>query len=84
MAQVWYVTGDGNNYSFYCMEEIEAFKEKYQKLFNHPDGCYFRKGANILSEYKDGRFSITDLDTLTTKEYIAEDYFRDVIVITEE
>ena len=84
MAQVWYVTGGGNNYSFHSKEEIEAFKEKFQKLFNNPDGCYFRKGANILSEYNEGRFFITDLDTLTTKEYLAEDYFRDFIVITEE
>lgn len=84
MAQVWYVMGGGNNYSFHSMEGIESFKENFQKFFNNPNGCIFQTGRNILSEYRDGRFFITDLETLVMKEYLAEDYFRDVIVITEE
>ena len=82
-AQIWYESGGGNEYSLYSKEEIESFMEKFQ-IFNHPDGSIFQKRQNILSEYRDGRFFITDLETLTTKEYLAEDYFRDVIVITEE
>jgi len=81
-AQVWYVMGGGNNYSFYSMSEIERFKEKFQKVFNSEK--FFQTGRNILSEYRDGKFFITELETLTITEYLAEDYFRDVVVITEE
>jgi len=52
---------------------------KSETIFSITQGSIF-----ILSEYKDGRFFITDLETLTTKEYLAGDYFRDVIVITKE
>jgi hypothetical protein len=56
IAQIWYESGGGNNFSLYSNEEIEEFKKQFQKYFNHPDGCSFRKGRNILSEYRDGTF----------------------------
>ena len=82
-AQVWYVSGGGTNYSFHSKEEIERFKAAFNKQFKDPDG-FIKIGRNTLQEFRDGKFIVTDLETLTTKEYNAEDYFREVVIVTEE
>jgi len=82
-AQVWYLSGGGNNFSLHSKEQIEGFKAAFQIYFNDPDG-YFQVGQNILTEFRDGKFFVTQLETMTTKEYLPEDYFRDVVVIPEE
>ena len=82
-AEIWYKGGGGNTFSFNSEEEIENFIAVFQKRLKDPDGN-IEPGQNTLQEFRDKKFILTNLDTLTTKEYLAEDYFKDVIVITEE
>ena len=82
-AQVGYICGGRNYFSFDFQEEIERFKVTFQKNFQDHCWCY-EPGQNTLQEFRDGKFIVTDLETMTTKEYNAEDYFREVVVTTEE
>jgi hypothetical protein len=65
------------SFIFKTQDELESFKLGYQKEIIKPNSR-IKVGQNFLYQFveKEVVFRVTDLDTLTTKDYLPEDYFK--------
>jgi len=76
-VEIWDKDGLGSYFTFNSEEELEGFKSDFTLKFNDPNG-HIKSGNNILKEFRENKFFITNLETMTTIEYSAEDYFKEL------
>ena len=75
VGQVVFKNGNGWTCDFYNTDEIESYKEEFQKLFK-ANSEIFELGKNHIREFKEDKFIITDVESLSVKEYLPEEFFK--------
>ena len=77
----WLKIGKQWYFRFKDQDEIESFKQSFHE---HKD--IIIAGKNYLSEFneKKGVFLVTNLDSMTTQDYLPEDYFKEFPLDDEE
>jgi hypothetical protein len=77
-AEIWHDNGLGSYNTLNSEDECEAFKSSFTLRFNDPKGGIIPGDKNTLKEFRDNKFYVTNLETMTTKEYLPEDYFKEI------